>query len=175
MDYLIINNEKCYQIKGFERYHISESCRIYRTDIDKKRSWRTEGKVFISENKIHFRIKNNKLSQGLASLTDKKGKLHNVCVAPLVALAFGVISKKLNKRQDIGYKDGNKRNLHYSNLILIDKKNPSIKLTLKDVKQIKKLIRKDIDLIRLKRNYFVLLSYNSNTLNKLKSIKYYIL
>jgi len=56
MDELIINGEKCRRIIGFERYHISESGRIYRTETGKKRSWRTKGKIFISESKIHFRL-----------------------------------------------------------------------------------------------------------------------
>ena len=123
-DYIIINGEKCRQIIGFERYHISESGRVYRTDSDKERSWRTKGKIYINENKIYFRHHNNKLRQGLVSLTDAKGKLHNVIVAPLIAIAFGIATRKIlqSKKQMIGYKDGNKQNLHYSNLILIEKK-----------------------------------------------------
>jgi len=150
MDYIIINDEKCHKIIGFERYHISESGRIYRTETDKQRSWRTKGKVFISENKIHFRVQNNKLRHGLASLTDAKGKLHSVAVAPLVAIAFGVVSSKLKaKKKSIGYKDEDKRNLHYSNLLVLDKKKTNSKLTLEDVKHIKKLIKKEIPLNRI--------------------------
>jgi len=150
MDYIVINDEKCHQIIGFERYHISESGRIYRTETGKKRSWRTKGKVYISENKIHFRVQNNKLRQGLASLTNDEGKLHSVTVAPLVAISFGVISRKLKKnRQAISYKDGDVRNLHYSNFFVTEKKAANSKLNLDDVKRIKKQIRKGIPLNKI--------------------------
>ena len=150
MDYIVINDEKCHKILGFERYHISESGRIYRTETDKKRSWRTKGKIFISENKIHFRVQNGKLRHGLASLTDTKGKLHSVAVASIVAITFGVVSRKLKKnKQEIGYKDGNKRNLHYSNLLVIERITVNNKLNLEDVKHIKKHIKKGVPLNRI--------------------------
>ncbi|EDM44604.1 hypothetical protein SCB49_13570 [unidentified eubacterium SCB49] len=150
MDYIVINDEKCYQIIGYENYHVSESGRIYRTEIDKERTWRTKGKIYKSENKIHFRIRNGKLRDGYASLTDKKGKLHSVTVSWLVAKAFNITSRKLNKkRHSIGYKDGNKRNLHYSNLLVLDRVKNNSKLTLEDVKHIKKQIKKGIPLNRI--------------------------
>jgi len=151
MDYITINDEKCNQVIGFERYHISESGRIYRTESGKERSWRTKGKTYISENKIHFRIQNNKLRQGLASLTDTEGKLHSVAVAPLVAITFGIATSKIlkTKKRTIGYKDGNKKNLHYSNLLLIERTKINSKLTLEDVKHIKKMIKKEIPLNRI--------------------------
>lgn len=166
MDCLVINNEKCQRIIGFERYHISESGRIYRTETGKKRSWRTKGKVFIGENKIHFKLRNDKLREGYASLTDSKGKLYNIAVSPLVAIAFGVISNELNKRKKaIGYKDGNKRNLHYSNLIVTDRINNKSKLTLEDVKHIKKLIKKGIPLNRIA----FLFSVSETQINRIKT------
>ena len=33
---MIINKEKCLPIVGFERYHVSETGRVYRTDLEKK-------------------------------------------------------------------------------------------------------------------------------------------
>lgn len=156
MDYIIINNEKCYKIVGFERYHISESGRIYRTDIDRKRTWRTKGKTFINELKIHFRVRNGKLREGFACLTDNEGKLHCITVSRLVASAFGITSKKINKdKQTIGYIDGNKRNLHYSNLLVIDKAFTVSKLIAEDVKQIKKLIKKGVSLNRIAQLFCV--------------------
>lgn len=150
MDELIINGEKCRRIIGFERYHISESGRIYRTETGKKRSWRTKGKIFISESKIHFRLSKGKLRQGLASLTDFDGKLHNMLVAPMVAVAFGLISEEFNKKkQAIDYKDGNKRNLHYSNLVIVEKIHTNSKLNSEDVKHIKKQIKLGIPLRRI--------------------------
>lgn len=148
---MVINNEECRKIIGFERYHISESGRIYRTEIDKKRSWRTKGRTYISENKIHFRLRDGKLRQGFVSLTDCDGKLHNVTVSKLVVLNFNVIpSGKFNKRkQIIDYKDGNKKNLHFSNLFIADKVKTNGKLTADDVKQIKKHIRKGVPLNRI--------------------------
>ncbi len=150
MDEIIINSEKCRVIKGFERYHISESGRIYRTETGKKRSWRTKGRVFINETKIHFRIQNDKLRQGFASLTDTEGKLHNVAAAPLVAIAFGVLLEKLNKKkQAIDYRDGNKRNLHYSNLFVAKNTHTNNKLDSRDVKHIKKQIKLGVPLRRI--------------------------
>lgn len=150
MGEIIINSEECREVKNFERYHISESGRIYRTETGKKRSWRTEGRVFINEIKVHFGIQNNKLQQGFASLTDMEGKLHNVAVAPLVAIAFGVLSKKLNKKkQAIDYRDGNKKNLHHSNLIVAEKIYANSKLNSKDIKHIKKQVKLGIPLRRI--------------------------
>jgi len=167
MDYVTINDEKCNKVIGFERYHISESGRIYRTESGKERSWRTKGKTYISENKIHFRIQNNKLRQGLASLTDTEGKLHSVAVAPLVAITFGITTSKIlkTKKRTIGYKDGNKKNLHYSNLLLIERTKINSKLTLEDVKHIKKLIKKEIPLNRIA----YLFSVSEMQINRIKT------
>lgn len=150
MDKIIINSEECRRIIGFERYHISETGRIYRTETGRKRSWRTKGKVFINESKVHFRLTRGKLGQGLASLTDFDGKLHNLLVAPLVAVAFGLISEEFNKKkQAIDYKDGNQKNLHYSNLVVIEKIHTNSKLNSEDIKHIKKQIKLGIPLRRI--------------------------
>ncbi len=150
MDKIIINSEECREVIGFERYHIRESGRIYRTETGKKRSWRTKGKVFINEIKVHFRIQNKKLRQGFASLTDTEGKLHNVAVAPLVAIAFGVFLEKFNKKkQAIDYRDGNKKNLHYSNLFVVENTHTNSKLSSEDIKHIKKQIKLGISLRRI--------------------------
>ena len=164
---MVINDEKCLQIIGFERYHISESGRIYRTEIDKERSWRTKGRIYINENKIHFKFHNNKLRQGLASLTDSKGKLHSVAVAPLVAITFGITTHKQlkTKKLTIDYKDGNKKNLHYSNLLLIEKRYVNSKLTLEDVKLIKKHIRKGTPLNKIAS----LFSVSEMQINRIKT------
>jgi len=74
MDKIIINDEECRQVMDYERYHISESGRVYRTETGKKRTWRTKGKVYIRESKVHFRIQNGKLRQGQVGLTDVNGK-----------------------------------------------------------------------------------------------------
>ncbi len=156
MDKLIINSEECRKIEDFERYHISESGRVYRTETGKKRTWRTKGKVFINETKIHFRIENDKLRQGFVSLTDTKGKLHNIAVAPLVAFAFGVLSKKINnKKQGIDYKDGDKKNLHYSNLLVVEKKYTNSKLNSEDIKHIRKQIKLGVPLRRIAQIFCV--------------------
>lgn len=150
MDRLIINGEECRKIIDFERYHVSESGRVYRTETGKKRSWRTKGKVYINESKVHFRIQNGKLRQGKVSITDTKGKLHNVAVSPLVAFAFGLIEDKINKKeQEIVYKDGNKKNLHYTNLFVTAREYSNSKLNSKDVKHIRKQIKIGIPLRRI--------------------------
>ncbi len=156
MDKIIINGEECRRVKNFQRYHISESGRVYRTETGKKRSWRTKGKVYINELKVHFRTRNGKLRHGQLSLTDKKGKLHNVLAAPLVALAFGVIPDEIDmKKQAIDYKDGNKKNLHYTNIKVVKKVHPNSKLNKEDVKHIKKQIKMGIPLRTIARFFRV--------------------
>lgn len=152
----IINNEVCYSVKGFERYHISESGRIYRTDTGRKRSWRTKGKVYITELEVQFRIQNGKLRHGYASLTDDKGKPRSVPVATLVAIAFGVLPRGINKKkQEIDYRDGNKKNLHYTNLVVKKRKYNNTKITHEDVKQIKKQIKQGLPLRQIALDYGV--------------------
>ena len=147
MNRIIINGEECCEIAGFERYHISESGRVYRTSTGKPRSWRTKGKEYINEHKIHFRTQKDKLRQGQVSLSDTEGKLFNIIAAPLVALAFGVIDEELNKKkQEIDYKDGNLKNLHYTNLFVKEKNWSNGKLNQEDVKHIKKQIKQGVPL-----------------------------
>ncbi len=155
MEKLTINGEECRQIISFERYHISESGRIYRTEVGKACSWRTKEKVYIRESKIHFRVCNNNIRQGQASLTDSEGKLHNLTVAPLIAIAFDIISDKLRKKETIAYKDGNKRNLHYSNLFVTAKEYTNGKLKQEDVKHIKKQIKEGVPLSTIARLFNV--------------------
>jgi len=149
-DELIINDERCFRIDGFERYHVSESGRVYRTETGKPRTWRTKGRIYISENQVHFDTRNNSVRRGYVSLTDTEGKLHNVEVAPVVALAFGVIKEKLNKKkQAIVFKDGDIRNLHFTNLEVGERKPSNSKLSKEDVKHIKKQIKMGIPLRKI--------------------------
>jgi len=152
MEEIRINNEECRKIKGFEKYHISESGRIYRTDTGKKRSKRTKDKIYLGENKVHFKLIKGKLIQGNVYLTDKKGKLNNVAISPLIARAFGILQKKkLSSRQEIGYKDSDEQNLHYTNLFIKKRiyAKTTCKLTQEDVNHIKKHIKKGIPLRRI--------------------------
>lgn len=145
MDKLIINGEECREILGFEKYSISEFGRIYRY-ASAKRNIRNGG-LFSNESKVHFRIYKGKLRQGFASLTDTKGKLHNVAVAPLVAIAFGLLPEGINKKkQEINYRDDNKKNLHYTNLVVTKRKYSNSKLNDEDVKHIKKYIKNGLSL-----------------------------
>lgn len=137
----IINEEKCKIIPDFNAYHVSESGRVYRTlsPVNQKKPKKEYN--YIRENKIHFK-KDNVSSHGRVSLIDEKGKLKNLCAAVLVAKAFKLINSKSKFRnKNIGYKDGNRYNLHFSNLIIIDKKYPNSKLSHNDIKIIKKHIK----------------------------------
>lgn len=146
----IINDEKCYKVIGFEKYHVSESGRVYRTETGRPRTWRTKGRAYINENKVHFDIRNDVIKRGFVCLTDTEGKLHNIDVSEVVAMAFGVIEGKLNKRkQSIVHIDGDKRNLHYTNLQVGDKKHSNSKLTKEDVKHIRKQIKMGVPLRKI--------------------------
>tara|TARA_B100000809_G_scaffold31540_1_gene27455 strand:+ start:2740 stop:3531 length:792 start_codon:yes stop_codon:yes gene_type:complete len=152
MDKIKINSEECRIITGFERYHISESGRIYRTDTNKKRSSNSKDKIYLSENKVHFKLINGTLKQGNVYLTDNKGKFNNVAISPLIARAFGILNKKkLSHRQEIGYKDSDEKNLHYTNLFIKDRvySNTNSKLNKEDIKHIKKYIKKGVPLRRI--------------------------
>tara|TARA_B100000809_G_scaffold264452_1_gene320302 strand:- start:1365 stop:2153 length:789 start_codon:yes stop_codon:yes gene_type:complete len=165
---LIINSEECRNIIGFEKYHVSESGRIYRTDTDKKRSSKTKDKIYLSENKVHFKLINGKLKQGNVYLTDKNGKFNNVTISPLIARAFGVINKKkLSHRQEIGYKDSDEKNLHYTNLFIKKRvyTNTNSKLNKEDVKHIKKYIKQGISLRRIGQ----LFSVSDMQINRIKT------
>jgi len=154
---LIINNELCKQIQKFERYHISESGRIYRTHPRKnngKEKDLMKFRSYISENKLHFRIVNGELRQGLVSITDNNGRLHNLVVSNLITVAF--IDEKYNKKlKSIEYKDGNKKNLHYTNLYITEKKHNQSKLTRSDVVEIKKLIKQAVPLRQIGKKFGV--------------------
>lgn len=162
---MIINKEESKLIPGFNAYHISASGRIYRTSSPKKRIKSEKHQNYIQENKIHFK-KDNTESHGRASLINEKGKLQNLCVPLLVAKAFKLIDgrSKLSKK-DIGYKDGDRYNMHFSNLIIIDKTYPNSKLTHSDIKTIKKLIRKGESL----RKISLIFSISEMQINRIKT------
>lgn len=165
-DEVVINDERCRRIGGFEKYHISESGRIYRTETRRKKHGDTEPKKKVTENKVHFRTDGNRKRNGLASLTDADGVLHCVDVPSLVAIAFDVVKGKLNKRKSmIAFKDDNRKNLHYTNLLVKDRVKINGKLTLEDVKQIKKHIRKGVPLRRIA--YFF--SVSEMQINRIKT------
>ena len=150
METLIINNEECRLIKGFERYHVSESGRVYRTESDKLRKWRTEEKLYISENKVHYKMSDRTLRHGRVSITDNSGKLHNKTLSILVSTAFNNLDEKdLDESQEIGYRDGDNKNLHFKNLFVTTKSLPNFKLTKKDVKHIRKYIRNNVPLNKI--------------------------
>ena len=77
MKSLIINNEECRSLDGFDRYHISESGRVYRTDLKTPRSARSKDKIYLSENKVHYKIGKNTLRHGRVSITDNTGKAYS--------------------------------------------------------------------------------------------------
>jgi hypothetical protein len=158
MDKIKINSEECRIIIGFERYHVSESGRIYRTDTNKKRSSSSKDKIYLSENKVHFKLINGTLKQGNVYLIDKNGKSNNVAITPLIARAFGVITKKkLSHRQEIGYKDSDEKNLHYTNLFIKKRvfTNTNSKLNKEDIKHIKKYIKQGVSLRHISRIFCV--------------------
>ncbi len=150
MKSLSINNEECRSIDGFDRYHISESGRVYRTDLNTPRSARSKDKIYLSENKVHYKIGKNTLRHGRVSITDNTGKLHNKSLSTLVCMAFNNLKEEeIDKSKEIGYRDEDNKNLHYSNLYLRPKSLPNYKLNKKDVQYIRKYIRKKVPLNKI--------------------------
>ena len=151
MKSLNINNEECRSLEGFERYHISESGRVYRTDLHKPRSLRDKNKVYLSENKVHYKIGEATLRHGRVSITDDTGKLHNKGLSTLVCMAFNNLDEnEIDESKEIGYRDEDNKNLHYSNLYLREKSLQNYKLSKKDVQYIRKYIRKKVPLNKIK-------------------------
>tara|TARA_B110000459_G_scaffold189875_1_gene224405 strand:+ start:1265 stop:2047 length:783 start_codon:yes stop_codon:yes gene_type:complete len=162
---MIINQEESKLIPKFSSYHISESGRVYRTSSPKKKIKSKKKENYLKEIKLHFK-KDNISSHGRVSLVDDKGKLQNLCAGLLVAITFKVIdtnSKITNK--DISYRDGNRHNLHLSNLILVDKTYPNSKLKPNQIKLIKKLIKKGDSL----RKISSLFSVSEMQINRIKT------
>ncbi len=158
MSTLFINDEQCRLIKGYERYHISESGRIYRsTPLSKmERDLKHEGTLYFKEMTLAFRELNGKIRQGFCSLTHIDGTFHNTAVAPLVVEAFSKLPSRYNGRNStIEFIDGDKRNLHISNLKVSDTKGKNSKLTKTQVRTIKKRISEGASLKELSRDYGV--------------------
>jgi len=149
MSAITIHDEECRIIKGYERYCISESGQIYRIvpTNSKEKEKLEKGAIYLSKNKLHYREVKGKLRQAFCSLTNNEGKLCNIAVAPLVAKAFDLIPAEFNgEKHGVEFIDGNLRNIHYSNLKVVEKKYGNSKLSASDVKKIKRLIKLNIPL-----------------------------
>lgn len=144
MSAITIHNEECRIIKGFERYCVSESGNVYRIvpTNNKEKAKLEEGAVYLTQNKLHFREVKGKLRQAFCSLTNNEGKLCNLAVAALVAKAFINDTNEFeDEKHSVEFIDGDKRNIHYTNLKIVEKKYGNSKLSGSDVKKIKKLIK----------------------------------
>jgi hypothetical protein len=157
MKNLLINNEECRQILGFERYHISTSGRVYRTELNHPDEQLADNEdPVINESKIHYSTSNHKIRHGRVSITNNDGKLHNLNIALLVAETFGVIaSKKIKPSQEIEYIDGSNKNLHFLNLRLVEKKISNYKLNERDVAIIRKHIKNGTPLRKIAKIFSV--------------------
>ncbi len=163
-----IHNEECRPVLGFERYFISESGQPYRTEPlnNKEKALIDEGALYVNKGMKHFQIRKGRMRQGYCSLTSSEGKLYNLPIAQLVAHAFGLVSGVFNtKRHSIEYIDGDKKNLHYTNLKIVDKQYGNGKLTKSDVKKIRHLISMDIPL----RHIGVTFGVSEMQINRIKT------
>lgn len=154
MSSIIINNEECRVVPGFKKYHISESGRIYRTRPFNKREEKrlASGEKYLVEKMLFY----SDGRQANCSLGDDNGKLHYIVVAYLMAEAFGLVEGKFNRNKNsIEYIDGNKKNLHYTNLRVAGKRHNNGKLNPKQVKEIKKKIKDGIPLKHIGLEYGV--------------------
>ena len=154
MSSIIINNEECRLIPGFEKYHISESCRIYRTKpfnpTEEKRL--KNGEQYLTEKMLFY----NGVRQVNCSLTDNNGKLNYLVAAYLMVEAFKIGDGKFNrKKNSVHYIDGNKQNLHYTNLKIVPKIHGNGKLRPDQVKVIKRKIKEGIPLKHIGMEYGV--------------------
>ncbi|MBI9067804.1 MAG: hypothetical protein JEZ09_10970, partial [Salinivirgaceae bacterium] len=143
MTSIIIDNEECRPIIGYERYHISESGQVYRTSSsnNKEKKLIKDGAPYVLKKNLFYVEHKGKLRQATCSLNDNMGKLHSLLVSELIVEAFGLFDGKFNKKKNsIEYIDGDKKNLHYKNLRICKKKYPNTKLSDSDVKKIKRLI-----------------------------------
>ncbi|MBI9069430.1 MAG: hypothetical protein JEZ09_19180 [Salinivirgaceae bacterium] len=143
MTSIIIDNEECRPIIGFKRYHISESGQVYRTapSNNKEKKLIKDGAPYVLKKDVFYVEHKGKLRQATCSLIDNNGKLHSLMVSELIVEAFGLFDGNYNnKKNSLEYIDGDKKNLHYSNLRICKKKYSNTKLSDSDVKKIKRLI-----------------------------------
>ncbi|MDA3890853.1 MAG: hypothetical protein PF517_04225 [Salinivirgaceae bacterium] len=149
MGKIVIHDEECRVIKGFERYCISESGRVYRhipLNLVEK-AIIDDGALYVRESQWHYRHLSKRKGQPFCSLTNSDGKLILKSVAPYVAEAFEIEGGIFDhKEHSVEFVDGNSRNLHYTNLRITGKKKNNAKLIKADVKQIKDLIKKNYPL-----------------------------
>lgn len=158
MDKIFIHQEECHVVKGFTRYCISESGKLYRhipTNLVEQ-AIIDKGAPYIRKNKWHYRTNSLKKGQPFCSMTNDEGRLVLRSVAQYVAEAFeiegGIFDYAIHSLEFI---DGDCKNLHYTNLRITGKKKNNAKLTVDDVKEIKRLIRKDFPLKQIAKRFGV--------------------
>lgn len=155
---IVINNEECHVIEGYERYHISESGRVYRTSAlnNKEQTFLEEGNAYIKELSAYQKKRQGKMEQPSCALTSNDGIFKNQPIAPIVLKAFGNLPKHFTGiKYHIDFIDGNFSNLHISNLKISDKKGNNSKLSRTDTRAIKKLIAEGITLKEISKQYGV--------------------
>lgn len=157
----IINDEECRVIKGFDRYVVSDSGKVYRitplNKVEEEQLKKNKG-LYVNRVAVHFN-KGRKTQPNLfVNLTIPEGdvRLFSIKVAKLVAESFGLGNGTFDKdKHDVVFIDDNKQNLHISNLKMRDKSKGVGKISIKDVKEIKKQIKQGATLKHLAEKYGV--------------------
>jgi hypothetical protein len=153
-----INGEVCKPIEGFARYVISENGRIYRVKAlnSKETQFLIDNpeRNYVRESKIQFYEGRNRGRWTQVGLVNDKGKFATKAAEKLLCKSFELYNNK-NKNYAVSFKDGNKKNMHISNIELDPWKPNNAKLTLEDVKLIKKQIAEGKALYQIAKSFGV--------------------
>lgn len=157
----IINDEECRVVKGFDRYCVSISGKVYRIKplhkVDEEMLKKNKG-LYVNRVATNYNKKRKSPPHVYVNLTKPNGdrKMYPTKVAKLVAECFGLGDGTFDREQhDVIFIDENKHNLHLSNLKMRDISKGVGKISIKEVKEIKKQIRKGATLKQLAIKYGV--------------------
>lgn len=160
MDFYI-NSELCKPIPDFNRYHISESGRVYRTKpvflYEERLLSESEHDILVfHEVKPSLSYGGNRYRQYLrCGLKHNNGKLTMRTIANLVILSFGLMPKRKIPYFRVVHIDGDISNCHINNLKIVQQQPNHHILKKEDIPQIRKLIHEGCTLRDIARQYGV--------------------
>jgi hypothetical protein len=153
---LTIHGELCVSIPKCSNYVISESGRVYRIVPLTKREIKVmqdnPDLQYISKLTINYQ-KDKKRIKGIVGLTTDDKKRTTLDVARAVAKLFLPKPKYKINYYTLIFKDGNIKNMHYTNLKYERNYSNNMKLSHEDIKEIKKKIKQGIPLKTISNDY----------------------